>query len=685
MIRPWQSRNPQKVYSPENLMTRNAKQTKASGTTVVHETTIVKNRKPNKNRSGSRKRNNGVTVRTTTTARPKSRPDPRIQHTKIALRPRRDVGPARKIASIQATGLATSIMLPYDGPLVRQRKLLDDLAVYTAITRNFVYHTLDYGRIMRTEGTAVLPKCGILPNLQPVWADLSQQVQVVNILDYRLLGIVPARHALNYPTDSSIIYKATEFLNNTQAGKGSFYVRKEQNFLGNNTSTPTKTRYFNDGNQVMWFDPKDFFPVGNTDAEGSYGPIHPALDAIDGRYVWIDGCEELGREQDLAECTQLGCQFTIPNGWFPIPDPIEMPNDSLLKLHVQRLSDDSNDDGSEITFESYFPLAPVDNILQTLVTIPYSGYYKVGISGGFEHAEATAVELVLTNLSIFFTVGSRINVVSRHIINPNVVLSDYKTPTFMTREQTNSGSLLIKNTTPELLRGGGVWAVSPTDDSNWFQFSSDTQRIQSYGGSPNRTFYGDFKTGAFGWLRSSAGATFREATESVDYTGGSYFHGEGTGAVALRSYSIQKNGNELNCRQRGMNVYLIVPPGQNDNVAPASINMNCQLLFTVQYEYSTASQVPVQQNQTYSQTLNEEVLCMLAEAPTFTENPLHISALGGMAKQLGASIGRFYSNNRTVAKGIFSALSAFGGPVASVLGKGALALDSFSESMQSYF
>jgi hypothetical protein len=297
----------------------------------------------------------------------------------------------------------------------------------------------------------------------------------------------------------------------------------------------------------------------------------------------------------------------------------------------------------------------------------------------------TPVELVLTNLSIFFTIGNRINVVSRHLINPNVVVSDYNTPIFVAREQTNSGSLLIRNTTPEVLKGGAIWAVSPTSDENWFHYSSLPDRIKSYGGLPVRSYNGDFKNGCYGWLRPQPGASFRDALDSVDYTGGSYFHGEGTGSVALRSYSIDRNGTLLNTRQRGMNVFLIVPPGSNDNIAPGSVNMNCQLLFTVQFEYETASQVPMQQTAGYSQNLNEEVLSMLAEVPTFTENPLHISALGGMAKELGSAIGRFYTQNRTAIKGVFSALSAFGGPVAGALSKGALALDALGSTVQNYF
>lgn len=599
---------------------------------------------------------------------------------------------SKRIASKEASALACSIMLPYDGPVVRQRKLQNDIASPSAITRNYQFYTLDYGRLFNTDGANIEPRSGIRSNGQKVWGDLTTYVPFVNTLDYRLLGIVPSRYAAELPVARRISYTATEFLNAEQAGSGMFYIPKEAGPDGSPIG-PEKYRMINDGTSILWLDPVDWHPVGaqiSEDSDASYGLVHPALDADDGRYVWIDATNGVGDEIDFLRMSNVSCRFEIPNGFFTIPDQLpDTPNETITKFVCQRLSPDGQGNDTEGIGESYFPLQPfVSDGVNTYITylpIKYSGYYKFGVSGGFVENMATNVELVLRNFRLIYTVSDIINVVSKHIVNPNVVLSSYGKASFMTREQANCASCLVRNTTPVLMKGGMIYAVSPTDADGWDSFTSNFSKITGYGAPSNRLYSDNFEKGCYGWVRQLAGSTFRTAQQTSDYTEGSYFSGYGHGSVGLRSYSISRDQENLNTRLRGMNIFAIVPPGSNPNVAPNNINMNCQLLFTVQYEYTTDSQIPLQQTQMYSNDINEEVMAILSEVNTFTENPLHLRALGNIAKEIGGSISNFYSQHRTAIGGVFTALSAFGGPVASVLGKGLTVLDYLTREPKSFF
>lgn len=554
--------------------------------------------------------------------------------------------------------IAASALLPYEGPLLRIRAgQTTSVATSSAITRNHVFYDIDLNLEMVEDKLT-----GTVGN-RDVWENNNTQYTIVNILDARLMGIVPHLYTHAAPVGSQI-YRCNRFMNPNQSTIGTLHFTPPSNLF--NMMTTTRCLGSNP-DDIYWLDPVDLLPPSLNNI--AYGDIHPCLDGPSGRYFWIDARDQPnGADMVNVSSVQIALEANAIWCLEQLPDD-EMA--SRLKLIVESINHTA--DPTDVTrFTASFtpgasPVLAGTYPYAAMVRVMESGYYRVGLSGEFT-SNVTAggagyksdQPLIITNLNLDYTLDRRITVVSKHIINPNLsAVSTNGAFNFFDTIQTNSGSCLVKNSTPNLFKGGMVWGTTNEADKDWYNFTSNTTLVKDSYGDSLLKYNGLWEKGAYGWLRN-AHYGFRPGVEVTTAD-------DGTTLSAIRSYSLTRMTDKEGAKFRAMNIYNLTP-----TEAYAS-SVRTTLLFTVQYEYTTLSQVP--QQTTKAENELNSALIVLQSAPTFTENPLHISGFMNLIRTAGRNILDFYKDNRKVAVPVFNALSSFGGPIASMIGNGLSALD----------
>lgn len=610
-----------------------------------------------KKQRNNRKRNNNL--RKGIKALEQMRDIPRGR-TMLAPRALRTAAVSDSTLKSETKALLSAMLLPYEGALPRVRtKGQTCVSESSAVSRNHVFYNIDISSVVQEDSL-----CGQLFDGTRVFQNLSSQTYVINVLDARVVGITPYRKSSNLSNPCS--YFCNAFMNPNQTDASNFIFRKQIAGFG---SAGTDERTFGKTpDDVFWLDFCDFLPVNSSDM---YGPLHPPVDGPAGRYIWIDA--QLDEVIDERDITNVQITMNKQNIWF-IPQKI--PNDVLQSrvFFVAESLPASSDASDVVVYSSCFipdivPL-PVagSSFMFTALNIKHSGYYRLGICGQLVKnpdlpGNEVNSDLVLENVQIQINTDRRINIGTRHIVNPNIVSTN--TPgafNLFDRIATNFGSCLIKNVTPELFKGGQMYAIANVTDKFWYDFTKDGQTINSSSSDPNLTYSGNLSKGAYGWLRNEHFG-FRPGVETGTF--GS------TLTSTTRSFVATRLSDRENAIIRAQNLYLIVPPPQGTNIG--NVFPKFTVMFTVQFEYTTLNQIPMQSSRAIDDL--EGAMAILKRTNTFTENPLHLGKFGDIIKSAGRSIADFYRDNRSAAKGLFSALSAFGGPVAGLLGKAGSVID----------
>lgn len=509
------------------------------------------------------------------------------------------------------------------------------------------------------------PACGTYSNSLKVWGDLSVSVPVVSILDYRLLAVVPCRSADQVlPRTGTVCYSSSEFYNHIQQSPGVFTVPAPVYFDGAPPAVAPNNRNISSDGSVMWLDFSDFnpdFSYGGT--ESVYGVLHPALDNQRDRYIWIDAHSTENNMEAKQENGSVLEVFLTPRSGLRIgPDEATESNLTTLSLVIQRLpsASESNDDFRR----SQFYLAATDVQSMAAVLVQKSGYYKIGIFGSFLDDDPNILDKTFDSVKISYFASKKLNVFSRHIVNTNIpITTDIGSKTFMVKEQTLAGAMLLSNDSPEIVKGGRMYAVSIPNGNSWLHYTSNPALLKSSNSDSNLKYSGDLSSGAYGWLKNDH-LEFRTANEVVSYSTGS----NGT----ARSFSIAAMSESSESIVRGCNVYSLIPPTGNLNTLANSV---FTLMMVSVFEYTTESQVPVISYPPADPFTASGVQNILTGAPVFTCNPLHLADFSRLISGAARSVSEFYQSNRDWFRTGFKALSAFNSPIISGLGIAATAAD----------
>jgi len=556
--------------------------------------------------------------------------------------------------------LLSAMLLPYEGALARVRtKGQSCVSESSAVSRNHVFYNIDISSVVQNDSL-----CGQLYDQSRVFQNLNSQTYVINVLDARIVGIVPHRKSSNLNNPCS--YFCNSFMNPNQIDASTFLFKRQVAGFG---TAGTAERFFGkNSDDVFWLDFCDFAP---TNASDMYGPLHPPVDGPEGRYIWIDA--QVDEPGDVQEVTNVQITMDKINVWI-IPQKIP---GNVLQSDVFWIAESlptSSDMTDTVIYSSCFipdvvgiPLAGTSPMFSSL-NIKHSGYYRFGLSGRFEKnpllpGDEVNIDFTVENVQMQINTDKRINIGARHIVNPNIVTTN--TPgafNLFDRIATNFGSCLIKNVTPSLFKGGQMYAISNVTDKFWHDFTRDGTSVTSSSSDPTLTYAGNLSKGAYGWLRNEHFG-FRPGVEVGTF---------GTAiASTTRSFVATRLTDRENAMIRAQNVYLIVPPPQGTNIG--NVFPKFTAMFTVQFEYTTLNQIPVQSSRAIDDL--DGAMQVLKRTNTFTENPLHLGKFGDIIKNAGRTIVDFYKDNRSAAKGVFSALSAFGGPVASIFGRAGSVMD----------
>lgn len=555
--------------------------------------------------------------------------------------------PSGKSISKPVQQLLSSILLPYEGAMLRVRNgYQSSISVASAITRNHFIYNVNLTTLM-----APNPVCGVISS-RPVFEDLTTSVPIVNVLDPYLFGIVPSR----VPTsEDQVIYTCADFGNPNQSTIHKYIFTPTQKSIivtGGNTRCLGATP-----DAIWWLDPVQFIPQS---VQQPYGEIHPCFDAPDGRYVWLDSLGDPFNALHPRWSTSVSCAITCAGTWGLENLDTQGGVLTTLNLIVQSLPTTQSNQNDVVTYTSNF--TPSWNPLgltasAAAATILQSGYYKIGLSGFFKFTQPgeTMDDLELTGLNVLLNFDERINTFARHLVNPNIVPGfNPASYNLFDTVKVNSGSCLVRNTTPTMFKGGTVYAITNTTDKFWFNFTNDSNSITAAYDSTLYNYNGDWVKGCYGWLRRSGFDSFRPGVEVVT----AY---DGTSLSIIRSYSLTRLTDVVDARWAAMNIFLLAPTDAN------AVNLTTTLVFTNQWEFTTINQIPVLSSK--ANASGSEANAILVNVPTFTENPLHLGMFSDIIRSAGRKLVDFYKDNRAIAKSLFSAMSAFGGPIAGFAGK----------------
>lgn len=547
----------------------------------------------------------------------------------------------------QAQLVALNTLLPYEAPPIRIREEETSMfTMSTALAKHFNFYDIDTGDLVN-KGRV----CGIISGGAPVWPDLETSISIVSILDSRIYAIVPSFQDLG---KGQLKLQSRTFLNPNQSASGVFEFPLTQPF----PPVPNKVRLINGGEAYHLY-PDDFFVLsGSSD---SYGTRHPCIDFEGRRHIWIDAMSPIA----VPQATTVSCQFTAVGIQLPNNagggGVAQNGNESTMLFCAHRINGSLEEDSNNISCS--FDVGTGPNFSATL-TIPVSGYYSFSIIGSLYTVVDSVVNATLTNFRVSVDLDTRISCVSKHLINNQLFPTAGKTPFFAT-EQTHSGSLLIRNTTPNLSKGGMVYAITPGTDMTWWNATSQANVKSEVGLATNR-YEGPLEKGAYGWLKPQVRG-FRPCNDISTLQ-------DGSTVSVVRSYVASRKSPVKANHPRGMNIYTISPPsegGLGSAISPTTLT----LISTVQFEYTTTNQTPVVSNRAIEMEHIKMAAQLLAQVDVFTENPLHLPQLMAAIQSLGRGASTFYKSNRASFAPLFGALSAFPNPVVSSLGKAAIGLD----------
>lgn len=550
--------------------------------------------------------------------------------------------------SKQAQLVALNTLLPYEAPPIRIREEETSLfSMSTALAKHFNFYDIDTGDLIN-KGRI----CGNISGGAPVWPNLETSLSIVSILDSRIYAIVPS---FNDFDKGQLKLQARTFLNPNQTSLGTF----EFSLTAPTPLVANKVRLINGGEPYHLY-PDDFTVLnGSTEA---YGNKHPCVDFEGRRHIWIDAISPLA----VPQSTTVSCKFDaagiqIPNnaggGGVPLNG-----NEGTLIFSAHRINGSLEEDGNNISCS--FNIGTGPNFEAQLV-VPVSGYYSFSLMGAVYTVVDTGLSVAFTNFRISVDIDTRITCVSKHLVNTQVFPTAGKTPFFAT-EQTHSGSLLIRNTTPNLSKGGMIYAITPGTDMTWWNSTSQANVKNEVGLATNR-YQGPLDKGAYGWLKPQVRG-FRPCNDISTLQ-------DGSSVSVIRSYvASRKSAVKVN-HPRGMNIYTISPPAEG-GIGSAVTPTTLTLISTVQFEYTTTNQTPVVSNRAIEMEHVKMAAQLLSQVDVFTENPLHLPQLMAAIQSLGRGASNFYKNNRSAFAPIFGALSAFPNPIVATLGKAATGLDS---------
>lgn len=552
--------------------------------------------------------------------------------------------------------VALSTLLPYDAaPLRIRADSGDSYATSSAVAKHFNYYDFDVNDIV---GQGLL--CGDLPGGRKVWPDLEKQVFVVSILDAKIYAIVPSPK----PVLDAIVqprYLVRTFMNPSQTSAGRFSIPCVQTAPAGNAMAVSLERKINGGEPMeLLFDD---WPASS--GPQVYGPKLAALDFEQKRCVWIDALPDGGT---MPQCTIVYCMFntTVP---CQLPNnnsaggPPNNTGESTLNIIATRINGSADEESQSITF-SFPPGA--GTVFTCTCRLQTSGYWTFAISGTIYTQTATTADLILDNFFVSVDLDVRLTCFAKHLVNGQLFATTTRQPYFAT-EQTNAGSLLIKNTTPQMMKGGMVYGVSNSTDACWWSAVSDN-RIKDEMSQRTSRYQGDLSKGCYGWLRPMQRG-FRNCNDTVTIQ-------DGTIVSTLRSYSVSRKSPISTNHFRGMNIFMLVPPNpQSLVIAGSTTPCNITLVSAIHFEYTTLNQTPMVSNRGVDLSDVRAASALLAEVEVFTENALHLDAFMSAIRGLASGASSLYSKYRTSFQPLFGALSAFGHPVVSGLGKVALGLD----------
>lgn len=647
-------------------MVNNVNKRKGGPKTQVVTTTTTKAATNRGKRSSSRKRKNKFKGKvTTTTVKRVSQPKlnagrkPRAYKFVNSRAIRASTSGA---TTAKSRAICLNATLPYEAAPVRIRSggVGTCYSKPTAVAKHFVTYNMNLADIMGTneKSTSLYsPVCGYV-NGYPIWSDLKQGVPIVSILDHRILAIVPNRATIG---DSSLgyrwTYKTDTFVNPGLLQSNSINI----SYNAADALAPDRKRLIFGRDGVYWLDFTDFniftSPPGTTNTP--YGATHPGIDYEGKRYVWIDSAstEFMPPANTLAVITFV-CTM---NNCVPIVDPDDA-GETSLKFIVQMLPDDSNNDVQTQTGS----VKVTTGVTYSSNIVPkQSGYYCFGLQGYVMMNAISVNDALLETVSIQYNTDQGLNVFSKHVVNPNVVTSNPIEQNFFVSEQTNGGSLLIRNVTPNISAGGTVYAICSQDQNPWFATTAYITTVTTQNTLPCLRYTGPLEKGVYGWLRNE-NRGFRQSVDTVRYA-------NGTTSSVIRSWCASRKSVTPNSRARGVNVYWLVPPtpSASTTAVPTIINLH----YCVQFEYTTLNQTPLVSTSGIEEDELKGAMRLLQTTMTFTENPLHLPGFLNAINGAFGSVKDFYNRNRGGFQTLFKGLSSFGGPI-STLGGVATTLDS---------
>lgn len=575
----------------------------------------------------------------------------------------------------EVRSICLSALLPYEGPLIRVRPgVSTSVSTPSAVARHFEYHDINFASIFTGSGPIVMPT---LTNGRPVWGDLTTGIPIVSILDPYLNMIVPQRFA-NGSGDitTRICYESIQFMNTNQVAEGDFIFHASTNYQGPNFGDPQyASRIYISRDAPYWLDTVEWRPLQGPSGyvDGSYGQVMPCFDAMAsgvlGRYTWLDAINLTDILTSDEERGFVQIQFVLPLGWTIASGE----GSSTLAFVAERLADGSETNSEQQ--QSFFLIENGPNLVTANLRVSVSGYYKFGICGYVSRSDGqpSPNPFLPTNLILRYFPDKTLNIWTRHLVNSNVFTTNSTALTgqFFNQVKVHSGSLLIRNTTPQVALGGNVFALASTTSSAWYRLVSDHDNIKNANcvtgtHNPLITYTGPLSKGCYGWLRNTS-TDFRPFTEVTMYQNG--------GSVAcIRSYSISRYLTSEKLQQSAMNLYLVVPPNPVLTESSTIPNLTTTCLSCVQFEYTTSNQTPVVSATAFDHKAYEEAMVILQDTPTFTENPMHIDSFLSAVRNFGARVSGVYSFMRPYLKPMYSALSAFG-PIAGTIGKVVDAVD----------
>jgi len=535
--------------------------------------------------------------------------------------------------------ILSQLTLPYVTEPLRIRAAgCGGSAVKTAVTKNFENVNYNLQNVMAAPLINV-PYYTRGPDTVRVWGPTDVSIPIIHFNDPYILGLMP------YPNPNQTPWNyECDHLISSMAKRNGLYTR----FVFSDPSVGNLNVPLDDGTGKLSLNPAFFLPqTSNT----CYGAVHPTVEypqTIQGRKaVWIDAGSNNPATIILQIHTDLNT--VIQNGAVVA---------GVTDVYFEVAKMNSAESGSDLVKFVNVPAQGSSTLQNVTITIIDSGFYTFNLRGTATNLGISSVDTCL-DLRLIYTGTTAL--VSRFVTNSNLPGTNALSRLLAIDAQVNGAGLLISNTTPQISRGGRVYATSASNGANWYDYSYDPENtIMS--ANPASTHSNDWSDGVYGFIKPINTSILRKVNKSSSENNLLYAYPCGY-VVATQS--------SVSTGYSGMNVFVIQPPVATSTTT--GVSATAVLNFCVSYEFTTNSQLFTKASTEVSPADFDRAMMILSEMDQFSTNAFHLSEMWNSIKKAAGGAARAVAPWSKVASAILSKIPH---PVAQEIGSALNAINS---------